>query len=82
MDLSLLDERGRSAVEGAMARGFCPAVYDSLGEYLSTVYWIWLQSANAGKPGFNEYGLPLHACYGHKQDEHVAEWRAHRRAEV
>jgi hypothetical protein len=29
--------------------------------------------ANAGKPGFNEYGVPLHACNGYRHDEHYWE---------
>jgi hypothetical protein len=24
----------------------------------------------SGKPGFNEFGVPWHACAGHKQDAH------------
>lgn len=31
-------------------------------------------AARAGKPGFNEYGIPLHACHGHKQDAHYWEY--------
>lgn len=29
---------------------------------------------NAGKPGFNEYGCPLHACNGYIQNEHYWAW--------
>ncbi len=25
---------------------------------------------HAGKPGHNEYGVPLHACWGHRHDAH------------
>jgi hypothetical protein len=28
-------------------------------------------AARSGKPGFNEYGVPLHACHGHRHDAHV-----------
>lgn len=29
---------------------------------------------NMGKPGYNEHGVPLHACAGHIQDAHYWEW--------
>lgn len=29
---------------------------------------------NAGKVGFNEYGVPLHACNGYRHDEHWWKW--------
>lgn len=38
---------------------------------------------NAGKPGYNEFGVPLHACNGHRQDEHYWAWLgAKRRGEA
>jgi hypothetical protein len=32
------------------------------------------QRSNERKPGYNEYGVPLHACYGHKHDGHYWAW--------
>jgi hypothetical protein len=29
---------------------------------------------HAGAPGHNEYGVPLHACNGYRQDEHYWAW--------
>jgi hypothetical protein len=31
-------------------------------------------AARANTAGFNEFGVPLHACSGHKQDAHVWAW--------
>lgn len=31
---------------------------------------IKMKRANENKPGFNEYGTPLHACHGYRHDEH------------
>lgn len=39
-------------------------------EYSSIINRIKEDAANVGKPGFNEYGLPLHACHGYKHDAH------------
>lgn len=33
----------------------------------------------AGCPGFNEWGVPLHACNGERHDEHYWTWLRHRR---
>ena len=34
--------------------------------------------ANAGKPGFNAYGVPLDFCFGRKPDAHYWAWIANR----
>lgn len=33
--------------------------------------------ARQNKPGFNEYGIPLHACYGYRHDGHYWEYVKH-----
>lgn len=35
----------------------------------------------SGTPGFNEYGVPLHACHGHRHDAHVWSRVQHESAE-
>jgi hypothetical protein len=35
-------------------------------------------AARAGTPGFNDYGVPLHACYGYRHDAHYWAWIAAR----
>jgi len=42
--------------------------------YEETIRLVKANQANAGKPGFNEYGVPLHACHGYKQDGHYWAW--------
>lgn len=37
-------------------------------DYQLAIEQIKTTQANAGRPGFNEYGVPLHACDGHKHD--------------
>jgi hypothetical protein len=32
---------------------------------------------NAGAPGHNQYGVPLHACNGYRCDEHYWAWLSH-----
>jgi hypothetical protein len=32
---------------------------------------------NAGAPGHNQYGVPLHACDGYRCDEHYWAWLRH-----
>lgn len=41
---------------------------------METIAWIKEIQANIGKPGFNEYGVPLHACNGYRHDEHYWAW--------
>ena len=36
-------------------------------------------AARANTPGFNQYGVPLHACNGYRQDEHYWAWLGHKR---
>ena len=44
---------------------------------------VWESYRNIGKPGYNEFGVPLHACNGHRQDEHYWTWLgAKRRGEA
>ena len=43
-------------------------------EYIECIKWIKENQANAGKSGFNEYGVPLHACNGHIQNAHYWAW--------
>ena len=31
-------------------------------------------AARANTQGFNEYGVPLHACHGHRHDAHYWSW--------
>jgi hypothetical protein len=31
-------------------------------------------AARAGTKGFNEYGVPWHACHGYKHDAHIWAW--------
>ena len=42
--------------------------------YEESIAEIQQTQANAGQPGFNEYGVPLHACNGYRQDEHYWQW--------
>lgn len=51
-------------------------------EYAETIKWIKENQANAGKAGFNEYGVPLHACNGYIQNEHYWAWIGARRPEL
>lgn len=39
-------------------------------EYIECIKWIKETQSNEGKAGFNEHGVPLHACNGYKQDAH------------
>jgi hypothetical protein len=36
-------------------------------------------TARAGTAGFNEYGVPWHACHGHKHDAHYWAWIANQK---
>lgn len=47
--------------------------------YQESIAWIRSIAANANKPGFNEHGVPLHACNGYRQDEHYWAWLGHKR---
>ena len=40
----------------------------------STMNLILYCQKHAGKSGHNEYGVPLHACNGYRQDEHYWKW--------
>lgn len=46
--------------------------------YAVSIARIKAVAARAGKPGFNEFGVPLHACNGYIMDNHVFEWIANR----
>jgi len=46
--------------------------------YAETIALVKQNQANSGKPGFNEYGVPLHACNGYRQDEHYWAFVRHR----
>lgn len=37
---------------------------------------------NAGRPGYNEYGVPLHACNGFRHDEHHWAYLANKRKDA
>jgi len=50
--------------------------------YQESIAWIRSIAANANKPGFNEHGVPLHACNGYRQDEHYWAWLGHKRLSV
>jgi hypothetical protein len=41
--------------------------------------WLNYCREHVGKPGHNEYGVPLHACNGYCQDEHYWKWLEHKR---
>jgi len=45
--------------------------------YEQTIARIKQTQENAGKAGFNEYGVPLHACSGYRHDEHYWVWIRH-----
>lgn len=50
-----------------------------MNEYEKIVSEIKEIQANCGKVGFNEYGVPLHACNGYRQDEHYWKWLEYKR---
>lgn len=43
-------------------------------EYAESIKAIKENQVNAGKAGFNEYGVPLHACNGYIQNAHYWAW--------
>jgi hypothetical protein len=43
-------------------------------EYEEHIKTIKENQRNVGKAGFNEYGVPLHACNGYIQNEHYWAW--------
>lgn len=47
-----------------------PAAMDD--DYARAIDEIKATMANAGQPGYNEYGVPRHACHGAKHDAHVS----------
>ena len=48
----------------------------------TTMFYCDYMRTHAGTPGHNRYGVPLHACNGHKQDAHVWAYYSKPRTEV
>jgi hypothetical protein len=48
--------------------------YYKTPEYAEMVKLMKERPDNAGKKGFNEYGVPLHACNGYIQNAHYWAW--------
>jgi hypothetical protein len=58
---------------------FHPSTFETMtnpaaAEYQKRIAEIKAISARANTPGYNEHGVPLHACNGYKQDAHYWQW--------
>jgi hypothetical protein len=75
-------EAYRQGLEAELKRQLEPTVngikntgfYYKTPEYAEKVKPMKERIDNAGKEGFNEYGVPLHACNGYIQNAHYWAW--------
>lgn len=55
-------------------------------EFIETQIVLTLENEsglyNAGRPGYNEFGAPLHACNGFRHDEHYWAYLANKRKDA
>jgi hypothetical protein len=47
---------------------------DNEQSYESIIAEIKAMAERAGTEGYNEYGVPLHACHGYRHDAHYWAW--------